>query len=54
MGVHRSKNYPDNIAAYYLNTVEEFGGYPQELDSDLGTENGTMAGIHSFFFYKQS
>lgn len=49
MYVTRSNNYPDNIACYYLNAVEQFGGCPQGLDTDLGTENGTMAGIHSFF-----
>jgi len=47
--VTRSNNYPDNIAVYYLDAVKQLGGCPQELDTDLGTENGTMAGIHSFF-----
>ena len=45
----RSNNYPDNIAAYYLDAVRQLGGCSRELDTDLGTENGTMAGIHSFF-----
>ena len=47
--VTRSNNYPDNIAAYYLDSVKEFGGCPRKLNTDLGTENGTMAGIHCFF-----
>ncbi|EDO47548.1 predicted protein [Nematostella vectensis] len=47
--VTRSNNYPDNIASYYLDAVKQLGGCPRELDTDLGTENGTMAGIHSFF-----
>ena len=45
----RSINYPDNIAAYYLDSVKELGGCPRKLNTDLGTENGTMAGIHCFF-----
>lgn len=47
--VTRSNNLPDNIGAYYLDTVREQGGCPLELYTDLGTENGIMAGIHSFF-----
>lgn len=47
--ITRSNNLPDNIAAYYLDTVREQGGCSQELYTDLGTENGIMAGIHSFF-----
>ena len=47
--VTRSNSYPDNIAAYYLDTVSEIGGCPRRLYTDLGTENGTMAGIQSFF-----
>ena len=47
--VTRSNNLPDNIAAYYLDAVPEHGGCPLELYTDLGTENGIMAGIHSFF-----
>ena len=47
--ITRSNNYPDNIAAYYLDAVKQLGGCPRELDTDLGTENGTLAGIHSFF-----
>ena len=47
--VTRSNNQPDNIATYYLDTVEEFGGCPVDLVTDLGTENGTMAAIQAFF-----
>ena len=47
--VTRSNNLPDNMAAYYLDAVREHGGCPLELYTDLGTENGIMAGIHSFF-----
>lgn len=43
-----SHSLPDNIAAYYLDAVREHGGCPLELYTDLGTENGIMAGIHSF------
>ena len=47
--VTRSNNLPDNVAAYYLDAVREQGGCPRQLYSDLGTENGLMAGIHSIF-----
>ena len=47
--VTRSNNDPNNIATFYLDTVEEFGGCPLNLITDLGTENGTAAAIHSFF-----
>ena len=45
----RSNNWPHNIATYYLDAVEHQGGCPQKLITDLGTENGLMASIHSFF-----
>jgi hypothetical protein len=44
--VTQSNNSPDNIAAYYLDSVKELGGCPRKLNTDLGTENGTMLGIH--------
>ena len=46
--VTRSNNQPNNVAAYYLDAVEEYGGCPVDLVTDLGTENGTMAAIQSF------
>ena len=47
--VTRSNNYPDNIESYFLDAVEQYGGCPIELDTDLGTENGRMAAIQAFF-----
>lgn len=47
--ITRSNNSPHNIATYYLDAVQHFGGCPQKLVTDLGTENGIMASIHSFF-----
>lgn len=47
--VTRSNNCPHNIATYYLDAVQHFGGCPQKLITDLGTENGIMASIQSFF-----
>ncbi|XP_078372629.1 uncharacterized protein LOC144656265 [Oculina patagonica] len=46
--VTRSNNQPNNVAAYYLDAVEEYGGCPVDLVTDLGTENGIMAAIQSF------
>ena len=47
--VTRSNNLPSNIARYYLEAVTACNGCPIDLVTDLGTENGIMAGIHSFF-----
>jgi hypothetical protein len=47
--VTRSNNLPSNIAKYYLEAVTACNGCPIDLVTDLGTENGIMAGIHSFF-----
>ena len=47
--VTRSNNYNYNIASYYLQAVEEYGGCPIEFDTDSGTENETMAAIQAFF-----
>ena len=47
--VTRSNNQPNNVATYYLDAVEEFGGCPVDLVTDLGTENGKMAAIQSYF-----
>ena len=49
MHVTRSNNFPSNIAAYYLEAVDNVGGCPIDLITDLGTENGLMAAIHAFF-----
>ena len=43
--VTRSNKQPNNVAAYYLDAVEGYGGCPV----DLVTENGIMVGIQSFF-----
>lgn len=45
----RSNNLPSNIAKYYLEAVASGCGCPIDLVTDLGTENGLMAGMHSFF-----
>ena len=47
--VTRSNNQPHNIGTYYLESVKTYGGCPVDLVTDLGTENGIMAGIHAFF-----
>ena len=47
--VTRSKNSPHNIADYYLDAVQHFGGCPQKLVTDLSTENGIIS-PHSHFF----
>ena len=46
--VTRSNNQPHNIGTYYLESVKTYGGCPVDLVTDLGTENGIMAGIHAF------
>ena len=46
--VTRSNNYPDNIAIYFMDTVEKYGGCPVKLITDMGTENSTMAAIQCF------
>jgi len=38
---------PGLIAAYYLHTTEQFGGYPSHVRTDCGTENVTIAAIQS-------
>lgn len=47
--VTRSNNLPSNIAKYYLEAVASSNGCPIDLVTDLGTENGLMAGMQSFF-----
>ena len=34
---------------YYVDTVKELGGCPVEVVTDLGTENGLLASIQSYF-----
>ena len=47
--VVRSNNSPDNIASFFVSSVETYGGCPVELITDLGTENGLAASIQCFF-----
>lgn len=47
--VTRSNSSPDNIAAFYLNTVKELKGCPVRLITDLGTENGLAASMQCYF-----
>ncbi len=42
-----SSHHPDLIATYYLETVENVGGYPARVRTDCGTENVTVAAIQS-------
>ena len=49
LNVTRSNNSPDNIAKFYLNVVKEFDGCPVEMITDLGTENGIVAAMQSYF-----
>ena len=46
--VTRSNNQPNNIGMYYLEAVEQYG-CPIDFITDLGTENGLAAAIHTFF-----
>jgi len=47
--VSRTNSNPNRIATFYLNAIREFEGCPVYLITDLGTENGIIAGIHSFY-----
>jgi hypothetical protein len=47
--VTRSNNSPHNIASYFIEAVQEFGGSPQSLITDLGNENGIAASAQCFF-----
>ena len=42
----RSNNQPNNVA--FLDAVEEYGGCPVDLVTELGTESGIIAAIQSF------
>lgn len=45
----RTNNNPVVIARYYMDAVKEYGGCPQKLRSDCGTENGLVAAAQCFF-----
>lgn len=47
--VTRSNNSPDNNAIYFLSIVNELKGYPRQLITDLGTENGLAASMQCYF-----
>ena len=47
--VTRSNNSPDNIATYFLSTVNELKGCSRKLITDLGTENGLAASMQCYF-----
>ena len=49
LNVTRSNNSPNNIASFYISTVQTYGGCPVELVNDLGTENGLAASMQCFF-----
>ena len=46
--ITRSNNQPNNIATYFLDAVDEQGGCPTELITDLGTESGLMTAAQAF------
>lgn len=43
-----TNNDPKVIANYYLNAVEEYGGCPQTVRTDMGTENGRIEHMQTF------
>ena len=45
----RSNNQPNNIGMYYLEAVQQYNGCPIDFITDLGTENGLAAAIHTYF-----
>ena len=47
--VTHSNNLPSNIVKYYLKAVIACNSCPVDLVTDVGTESGVMARIHSFF-----
>ena len=51
--VTRSNHCPNTVVSFYLNPVEQFG-CPVKLVKDLGTENGEIAALQSFFLDKES
>ena len=46
--VMQSNNQPNNIGMYYLEAVQQYNGCPIDFITDLGTENGLAAAIHTF------
>ena len=47
--VHVTNSDPRHIDIYYLQCVKKYGGAPQYLYTDRGTETGKMAASHSAF-----
>ncbi len=47
--VGRSTNDPAVIEKAFLGAVKRFGDFPLKVRSDLGTENGIVAGAQAFF-----
>ena len=47
--VAHSNNLPEYPAIYYLEAGKDLGGCPVEVVTDLGTENGLLASIQSYF-----
>ena len=43
-----SNQRPGLIAGYFVQTAEQFGGYPCRVRTDCGTENVTVAAIQAF------
>jgi len=39
---------PALIASFFLDAVQRYGGYPVQVSTDCGTENGTVATIQSY------
>ena len=44
-----SNNLPEYPAMYYVEAVKDLGGCPVEVVTNLGTENGLLASIQSYF-----
>ena len=42
-------NLPEYQAMYYVEAVKDLRGCPVEVVTDLGTENGLLASIQSYF-----
>lgn len=47
--VAKTNNCPKAIARFYLDAVENVGGAPEKLVSDMGTENHLAASMQNFF-----